>query len=205
MGFFLQLDKNFESLTLKEMAKIEPVVFGEVFSTRAKVLKELSLSDDDLLDFSKIKPRPVEVDRLIGENVRPSEAILADQWQQHFGVKLVGFDKDKHKLIDNNPADLAEVNNKQSAKEWRTLDIMYTLDEKADKKEFLRSFNKSDKAWEKSQNNILKHIRKSDIVPMYMNHFDEKTAVKVMSFVLELPKEQRLKVVFIWDKQGKDE
>lgn len=100
---------------------------------------------------------------------------------------------------------MAEVNNKQSSKEWRTLDIMYTLDEKADKKEFLRSFNKSDKAWEKSQNNILKHIRKSDIVPMYMNHFDEKTAVKVMSFVLELPKEQRLKVVFIWDKQGKDE
>ncbi|MDO4894248.1 colicin D domain-containing protein [Moraxella sp.] len=34
----LQLDKNFEPLTLDEMAKLEPVVFGEVFD-KAKILK----------------------------------------------------------------------------------------------------------------------------------------------------------------------
>lgn len=34
----LQLDKNFEPLTLKEMAKLEPFVFGEVFD-KVKILK----------------------------------------------------------------------------------------------------------------------------------------------------------------------
>lgn len=38
----LQLDKNFEPLTLKEMAKLEPVVFGEVFKQQAKPISDES-------------------------------------------------------------------------------------------------------------------------------------------------------------------
>lgn len=36
----LQLDKNFEPLTLNEMAKLEPVVFGEVFKTDLSIIKK---------------------------------------------------------------------------------------------------------------------------------------------------------------------
>lgn len=38
----LQLDKNFKPLTLDEMAKLEPVVFGEVFEHKAKPINDES-------------------------------------------------------------------------------------------------------------------------------------------------------------------
>lgn len=48
----LQLDKNFEPLTLKEMAKLEPVVFGEVFKTIAKPINDESFQQR----FSQLAP-----------------------------------------------------------------------------------------------------------------------------------------------------
>lgn len=185
----LKMDKNFKPMTLEQMRQKEPLAFNEAFNKPSKV------------NFKGITPREHEVQRLISQGVRPAEARLADKWQQHFNVELVGFDGRVHKFIKpDNPADLVKVDLSLKPNQWQTLDIMYALEDKASISDFLRSFNKSDVVWERSKNKIIKHVQKADIVPMYMQYFDKDTAEKIQNFVLELDVELRKKIVFIWDK-----
>lgn len=150
------------------------------------------------LSFAHLNANPEEVARLIKEGARKDEAILVDKWQQYFGVKLVGYVKGEHKVLKMNyPADFAVFDKQIPADEWVTIDMMYTLEQKADRKQFLRSFNKSEKAWSESKMNIIKHPEKADIIPMDLTYFDELTFNKIREFVLSLPREQQEKIFFI--------
>lgn len=152
-----------------------------------------------VVSFAGITARPAEVARLTAEGVRQSEAELADQWQQHYQVEIVGFEQGVHKMLNPpNPPDLALVDKAVAPIEWKTLDIMYTLESHANVVEFNKGFHKSTKAWEKAKANIIKHIDKADIVPMYLDHMDTKTVVRIIGFVLSLSKEQQKKIVFVW-------
>lgn len=129
---------------------------------------------------------------------RLSEGVLADQWEQFHKVKLERYDDDKHKiLVQNDPADYAIVDLAQEPTAWVTLDFMFTLEPDANKAEFNRSFYKSDKAWEKRQKRIIQHLAKADFVPMYLKHLDSKALVKIIGFVLSLPKELQEKIILI--------
>ncbi|OPH36005.1 phage minor head protein [Moraxella equi] len=129
---------------------------------------------------------------------RLSEGVLADQWEQFHKVKLERYDGGKHKvLVQNDPADYAIVDLAQEPTAWVTLDFMFTLEPDANKAEFNRSFYKSDKAWEKRQNRILQHLAKADFVPMYLRYLDSKALVKIIGFVLSLPKDLQEKIILI--------
>lgn len=152
----------------------------------------------ELVSFAGITARQAEVARLTAQGVRESEAELADQWQQNYNVDLVGFDKGVHKMrLPNNPPDLTKVDNTLAPLDWQTLDIMFTLEKNADPVQFLRSFNKSDKAWERSKQNIVKHLLKADVVPMYLDNFDTLTRTKILSYVLSLTIEQQKQIILI--------
>lgn len=129
---------------------------------------------------------------------RLSEGILADKWEQYYQVELERYDINKHKqLVSNNPADYAVIRTNADPKTWVTLDFMFTLEPDASRTEFNRSFNRSPKAWEKRKHRILQHLEKADIIPMYIKYMDIHTRVKIISFVLSLPKQMQQKVVFI--------
>lgn len=66
----LQLDKNFEPLTLKEMAKLEPVVFREVFKTIAKPINDESFQQR----FSQLAPLLVTANKSESMELRKKHA-----------------------------------------------------------------------------------------------------------------------------------
>ena len=76
---------------------------------------------------------------------------------------------------------------------------MYTLESDADVEKFLSRFHRSPVSWEKSKQKIIKHLNKADIVPICIKYFDHKTLVKILGFVLSLPKNQRDKIIFVLD------
>lgn len=76
---------------------------------------------------------------------------------------------------------------------------MFALEKDANVEAFLNEFHRSRVSWENAKTNILKHLAKADIVPMYIKHFDNKTLVKILGFVLSLPKNQRDKIIFVLD------
>lgn len=154
----------------------------------------------ELVSFAGIVARQTEIDRLVSQGVRPYEAELADQYQQNYDVKLVGYQDGVHKKLSIQPPDLAKVDTTLAENTWQTLDIMYKVGRDADIKEFNNSFNKSTKAWKRAKSNIIKHLNKADIVPMHLDSFDTQTRTKVLSFVLSLSKEQQQKIVLITDK-----
>ena len=156
----------------------------------------------ELVSFAGIVARQTEIDRLVSQGVRPYEAELADQYQQNYDVKLVGYEEGVHKkMMPNNPPDLAELNNNLPEGDWQTLDIMYKTGKDADIKAFNNSFNKSTKMWRRAKENIIKHLNKADIVPMHLDSFDTQTRTKILSFVLSLSKEQQKQIVLITDKK----
>lgn len=129
---------------------------------------------------------------------RLAEGVLADQWEQFHKVKLERYDGNKHRvLVQNDPADYAVVDLEQEPMAWVTLDFMFTLEPDANKTEFNRSFYKSDKAWEKRQKRIIQHLAKADFVPMYLKHLDSNALVRIISFVLSLPKDLQEKIILI--------
>lgn len=87
----LQLDKNFEPLTLKEMAKLEFVVFGEVFKTIAKPINDESFQQR----FSQLAPLLVTANKSESMELRKKHATkqnwvvanISDEVQKQFGSK----------------------------------------------------------------------------------------------------------------------
>lgn len=197
----------FKLLREKEKALgMSPAVFQPEAAKSAKSLPISSLLQEKIAkakikaaDFSGMVVDLKEVKRLQDEGLRFSEAQLANKWQQYYSVSLRGFDASKHKFLTRQPPDMVEVNPSIPEAEWRTLDIMFTLEPHANHREFLHGFNKSAIAWDKKKKNIIKHLKKADIVPMYMAHFDNSTAIKIIDFVLSLTPKEREKIVFIWE------
>lgn len=204
VGVHFSFNHNYDRLTA--LLKLAQDKHGTQFGERLKAeLTEnmlgyaVATSAVSVVNFTGIVARESEIERLMLEGVRKSEAELTDQWQQYYQVQIVGFEQGVHKMLNPpNPPDLAQVDKLLPPNEWQTLDIMYTLEAHANPVEFNKDFHKSDKSWEKARKNIIKHILKADIVPMYLDHMETKTAVKIIGFVLSLPKEQQKKVVFVW-------
>lgn len=154
----------------------------------------------DLVSLVGITARQAEIARLVSEGVRPYEAELADQWQQHYDEELVGYKDGVHKKITAQPPDLVKIDSSLPPNQWQVLDIMFKIAKNADIKAFNNSFSRSPKRWEKSKDNILKHLSKADIVPMYLDSFDTSNRIRILSFVLSLAKEQQRKIVLLTDK-----
>ncbi|UXZ04932.1 hypothetical protein [Moraxella nasicaprae] len=207
----LQLDKNFEPLTLNEMAKLEPVVFGEVFKKPSY----------QTINVGNLKPRVSEVKRLQVEPTkqgekpkqpRPAEAELADLLQQYFGIYLVRYDDRYHKQNPTgNPPDFAKKDNDLPVKEWQTMDLMFAIDEvqakymadMALKRISMKNPKKQAKIdgfWDELTKTIDEHLLKSDIVPMDLRKMDKELFVKIIDYVLLLPKHKQQKILLITDK-----
>lgn len=158
-----------------------------------------------VVNFAKITARQSEIDRLkmddSGEKL--SEAMGADEWQQHFGVQLERYDASKHKvLVDNRPADFAVIDKSKPTKEWVIIDFMFTrLETEIDG---IKSMNfdidghkRQKKHFEDVKKNILKHLDKADIVPLDLRHYSYKNRTRIIAFVLSLAKELQEKIVLI--------
>ena len=168
--------------------------------TQAYLLEKTGLN---YIDLSHTLPEKAEIERLtldtLDEKPKPAEAIIAAKWQQYYGVRLVRVPKQKAvKGEKTKPSpDFVVVDNTKPQSEWVKIDFMYALESNANVEQFLLTFNQSPIQWEKRTGRIVDHIEKADIVPMCINHFDNSTLLKILGFVLSLPKEMREKVIFI--------
>lgn len=154
-----------------------------------------------VIDFAGLSPRQAEIDRLKQDgNSKPrvAEGVVAELWQQKNNAKLERFDAQKHSyLMDDKPPDFAIADPATKPKSWRTVDVMFALAADADVDMFLRSFNKSDIAWEKRKQALQTHLKKAHIVPMDLTHFDTQTRTKLLAFMLSLPEELQRKIELI--------
>ena len=138
-----------------------------------------------------------------GKTERLSEAITADEWQQHYGVTLERYDGTRHKVrVENKPADFVIVDDNDKPKEWMLVDFMgtmlksdtkgitglnYALDEHKRQKRFFEDLKKQ----------ILIHLAKSDILPIDLRHYTPKNRTKIVAFVLSLPIAQQKQIFLI--------
>lgn len=196
----LQLDKNFEPLTLKEMARLEPVVFGVINKPSYQTI-----------NLSNLKPRASEIKRLQDEPIkrgekpktpRPAEAELADLLQQYFDIYLVRYDDRYHKANPTgNPPDFAKKDNDLPVKEWQTLDVMLAVNNERAKglnDSLMDNRPKHQKnAWRALERQIILHIEKADVVPIDLTKLNSQNRLRVIEFVLSLSKEQQEKILFV--------
>lgn len=158
-----------------------------------------------VVDFTKITARQSEIDRLKmdGKTERLSEAITADEWQQHYGVTLERYDGTRHKVrVENKPADFAVIDDKAKAKDWIIVDFMGTM-LKSDTKGIagmnyaLDGHKRQKRFFDDLKQQILDHLAKSDIVPIDLRHYTPKNRTKIVAFVLSLPIAQQKQIVLI--------
>ena len=168
--------------------------------SQAYLLEKTGLNHIDLSGVSVEQP---EIDRLtldtLDEKPKPAEAEIAAKWQQYYGVTLLRFPKQpsiKGQKTKPSP-DFLIVDNTKPREEWKSLDFMFALEKDANVEAFLRELTKSPKKWADNMGNIERHAKKADIVPVCIKHFDNNTLIKILGFVLSLPKELREKVIFI--------
>ena len=76
---------------------------------------------------------------------------------------------------------------------------MYTMDGIPDYKlhKFNEYFANTPQAWAAQKINIQKHIAKADVVPLDLRQLNALNRLKLLNYVLSLPKEQSDKIVFI--------
>ena len=168
--------------------------------TQAYIVEKTGLN---YIDLSHTLPEKAEIERLtldtLDEKPKPAEAIIAAKWQQYYGVQLVRVPKQKVvKGEKTKPSpDFLIVDNTKPREEWKSLDFMFALEKDANVEAFLRELTKSPKKWADNMGNIERHAKKADIVPVCIKHFDNNTLIKILGFVLSLPKEQQEKIIFI--------
>lgn len=163
------------------------------------------------IDFRGITPRVDEVARLEKElngDVSPFEGVVADEWQQKFGVTLERFDPNIHKVLayntkTNTPksADYAIVDLVKDPKSWVTIDLLFTMSEKQANEMAYQIFESKKKRHANAWTNVIKtideHLLKADIVPMDLRTLDLRIATKIIAYVLSLPKEKQKQIIFI--------
>lgn len=180
----LQLDKNFEPLTLKEMARLEPDLFGYC----------------QTVDFTGLKVDDKEVKRLLVDLLdnkpKLSEAMAGAEYQAYFGVKLT---RPKPEYDEQGKP-------KAGFDYWvdgtTKLDFMYTMHGvnafKLEK--FNQYFAHTDDAWGNQKAEIMRHLDKADIIPLDLRYLTDENRVKLIDFVLSLSKEQQKQIVLIEGK-----
>lgn len=146
-------------------------------------------------DFTGIVARKDEVARLLIDKLdnKPKlhEAVAGEQYQQYHKVKL---ERPEPVFVDGNPQAGFDY--------WlddKRLDFMYTMygynQFKIDK--FNQYFAINDNNWQKQMNDILYHLEKADIVPLDLRYLNTENLVKLIAFVVSLPKEQKDKIKLI--------
>lgn len=158
-----------------------------------------------LVNFAGITARPAEIARLkmeLNNTESPSEGVVADEWQQYYDVKLERYNPKIHKvLIEGKSADFAIIQEDKDPKDWIIIDFMMTIEPnqiKSTNQYFMDTRPKAQrKAWRELHQQIIHHIEKADIVPIDLRELYVENRVKLISFVLSLPKEQAKKIVFI--------
>lgn len=124
-----------------------------------------------------------------------SEAQAGTEYQAYYKVRLERPKPEYHK--DGTPKKGFDYLITDTGQK---LDFMYTMyGEKPEKIEkYNRFFAHTDEAWKSKIKGIQKHLTKADIVPMDLRYIiDAQNHVKLISYVLSLPKEQQQKIVFI--------
>ena len=144
--------------------------------------------------FAGLKADKDEVARLLEDKAQKKqslhEAEAAALWQQAYGVKLERYD-----LPNKNPPDFMVVSD-GLPETWLTLDFMFTADVKNEYK--LNAFNAHLlKYWDDVAENIQKHLRKADIVPLDLRPLTAMNRAKIIAYVVSLPEEQRNKITLI--------
>lgn len=158
-----------------------------------------------VVNFAKITAKTAEVERLKmdGKTERLSEAITADEWQQHYGVKLERYDANKHKVIvETKNVDFAVVDDSKPAKEWLIIDFMGTMIASDTKGITGLNFRidghkRQNRFFDDLKQQIIEHTEKSDIVPLDLRHYNYKNRTRIIAFVLSLAKELQQKIVLI--------
>lgn len=185
----LQLDKNFEPLTLKEMAKIEPVVLGVINKPSYQTVNFTDL----VVDEKEVKRLLVD---LLDNKPKLSEAMAGAEYQAYFGVKLT---RPKPEYDEQGKP-------KAGFDYWvdgtKKLDFMYTMHGvnafKLEK--FNQYFAYTDDAWGNQKAEIMRHLDKADIIPLDLRYLTDENRVKLIDFVLSLTKEQQKQIVLIEGK-----
>ena len=171
---------------------------------------KINLSNTQLVDFSRVIADQAEVDRLsldLNGSGKPAimEATVAAKWQQYFNVKLERPVKIEAVKGQETPKSvdfiIANPNNDDKAT-WYKIDFMYAFESDVNIEAMIRTITKSPRAWSKHISTIMNHLKKADIVPMYLSMLDIKTRSKIIPFVLSLSKEQQKQIVFILDKKS---
>lgn len=145
--------------------------------------------------FAGLKADKAEVTRLLEDKAQKKqtyhEAEAAALWQQAYGVKLKRYD-----LPNKNPPDFMVVSD-GLPETWLTLDFMFTADVKNEYK--LNAFNVHLlKYWDDVVENIQKHLRKADIVPLDLRPLTAMNRAKIIAYVVSLDEEQRNKITLIF-------
>lgn len=166
--------------------------------------QRINTSQLNIHDFSEIKPTESRIDELLGESsgskIKRHEAVAAAEWELAFGVKLQRFELPESKSGEKTPEnpDFWIIGESDDKTTWQTLEFLGTFDPKQGSiKEYNRSYIKSDVAWNRAQQNIIKHIDKASILGLDLRHFTTEVRFKIIGFVLSLPPEKQAKIIFI--------
>lgn len=173
--------------------------FAEKLGTdlKGEMIGYAKKSDVAVNDFGGIVPRQAEVARLLIDKLdnkpKPNEAMAAEQYQQYHKVKL---ERPEPVFIDGKPQagfDYFVTDTGQ------TLDFMFTMYGYAQVKidNLNKFFAHNDDTWNTKRKQILDHLEKSDIVPIDLRYLNAENTVKLIAFVVSLPKEQQSQIIFI--------
>lgn len=151
-----------------------------------------------VVDFAGVKADKTAIERLLHDPAtgkpNQAEAWAAAQWETHFDVRL-----ERYPLNDSAGADFRVVQQGVDPENRRTLDFMFTLGD-ADEytlSRFNAYFMNNQRAISSLKKQIRRHLEKADTVPMDLRYLTLENRVKLIAYVLSLPREQSKKIVFI--------
>lgn len=145
-------------------------------------------------DFSPLVPNPQRVQALMreaaGAHIQEHEARAAAQWEQHFNVRLQWA-----KGLD---ADCWQVSEAADANGRYTLGFLGTSNPtKAEVAALNQAWLESDIAWEQREAALLKRLESVAVLAIDWRYFNIAVKIKILAWVLILPKEKINKIVFI--------
>lgn len=138
-----------------------------------------------------------EIERLLidgaTQKAERSEAIAGAQRQAWNQQRLERAPEGK------NQPDFYEQEIDAQLNRQRTVDFMYTAEDFSDFKVMKMNENiaKTPERWEDEKDNIQKHLRKADIVPLDLRRLTALNRSLIINYVLSLPEEQRSRIELI--------
>lgn len=147
--------------------------------------------------FTGVAVAQSEVERLLIDKLdnkpKLNEARAGAEYQTYYGVRL---ERPEPTFVNGNPQagfDYFVTDTGQM------LDFMYTMHGYSQFKigKFNEFFAHTDEVWEGKKEQIVHHLGKADIIPLDLRYLTTENIVKLMAFVLSLPKEQQVKIILI--------